>query len=252
MLCSALRQTNIAGRPSEFFGATVFEEMMNNRSVHKFMNNHSLLQISDLRDFIPKFVEISTTPNGVFGTKLLASQANTFMRRVAEYRGKSFTSLRKAFEDLFPNLRYVQLIRKNKVAQAISLYRAIMSGVYLRENRPRWQDSFPRIDVVYDHFGIQRCYEDVVASDAYWDEYFKTHGLIPITLTYEELAENYEMSIRHLLKHLGLPWHMAIKPPMTARLANDESAEWEKKFRQHGRVPESEPNSPLDIFRAPF
>src|SRR3989344_5329916 len=100
MLCSALRQTGVAGRPAEYFGQTLWESMMNSRSI---------LHLQDTRDFLERVFESSTTENGVCGLKIPANHTGTFIRRAAEHAGTPFSSLRQAFETEMPNLRYVLL-----------------------------------------------------------------------------------------------------------------------------------------------
>jgi LPS sulfotransferase NodH len=242
MLCSALRQTGIAGRPAEYFGQTLWENLMNNRN---------LLMLSDVRDLMDRVIEVSTTENGVFGTKLPANHAGMFMRRAAEHRGKPFTSLRVALESEFPNLRYIHLMRENKVAQAVSLYRAIMTGVWRRDEH-YGPTHVPGRPVEYDQYAIQRCYQDIIASDAYWDGFFRNHGLSPVLITYERLLTDYESEIRGILTQLGLPSRIEIPRPQTIKLADERSAEWEQEFRKHGRFPEREPGITPETFGAPY
>lgn len=240
MLCSLLSRTGIAGRPAEYFGQTLWEEMMNNR----------VLKAGDTRDFMDAVIEASTTPNGIFGTKLPANHAGMFLRRASEDAGRPFASLREALETTFPNLKYLLLTRDNKVAQAVSLYRAVMSGQWRREENGASGDQ--PTAVPYDPFAIQRCYQDIVASDAYWNAFFTAHGLSPFTLTYEELASDYEVATRKLLKYLGLPWHIEIGGPKTFKIADEQSAAWEKEFRKNGRLPAPEPGLRPETFWAPF
>ena len=240
MLCSGLSQTGIAGQPVEFFGQTLWEELMNNRS---------LLKLNDIQDFMGRVMEVSTTPNGVFGTKLPANHAGMFLRRVADDLGRPISSLREALESEFPNLEYILLTRENKVAQAISLYRAVMGGEWLRTEANAGRKA---AHVNYDHFGIQRCYEDVIASDAYWEAFFTHHSLDVFRLTYEELLSDYPGTMRRLLKFLGLPWHIDIPQPKTLKLADEQSLAWEQEFNKNGRVPAKELRLRPETFWAPF
>lgn len=241
MLCSALRQTGVAGHPSEFFGQTLGEEILNNRNVNKLEN---------IESFMDRMVEVSTTPNGVFGTKLPANHVGMFLRRASEHNGRKFASLREAFETEFPNLHYVHLHRENKVAQAISLYRAVMTGLWRRIAGDASASQRPEPE--YDHFAIQRCYQDIVLSDRYWEGFFGYHGITPIRLSYDEMASNYDPTIRRLLASLGLPWHMDVPTPRTSKLADERSLAWEAEFKRHGELPKPEIGWSPETFWAPY
>lgn len=241
MLCSALEQTGVAGRPVEYFGQSLWENIMNNKT---------LLGLMDTRDFMDRMIEASTTDNGVFGTKLPANHAGMFLRRANEDKGRPFASLREALDAEFPHLRYVLLTRENKVAQAISLYRAIMTGVWRVSERKGPVPPLPR-PVEYDQYAIQRCYQDIAASDAYWSGYFAHHGLTPIETTYERLLTDYEAEVRRIILALGLP-PASIRRPQTLKLASDESLEWEQEFRKRGRIPEPESDLSPPTFWAPY
>lgn len=225
MLCSILAQTGVAGKPSEFFGPTLNEEFKSNRLV---------AHAADVRDYMDKVVETSTTPNGVFGMKLLASQTEVFMRRAAEHRATPFASLREALESEFPRLRYIWLKRTNTVAQAVSFYRALSTQTWVRlASKPQPQPPKP----VYDRFAIQRCYQDIGASDVYWQGYFSAHNITPLIITYEELIRERDASIQHILRYLNLISDIRIPTPRTEKLADADSVAWEREFRDSDSLP---------------
>ena len=219
MLCFLLEQTRCAGRPSEYFGPSLGEE---------FTANHTRLRVASVDDYFDRLIAYSTTSNGVFGTKLIANMTPIFVRRAAEHQGRSFGSLRTALESEFPKIRYLLLTRENKVAQAISYYHGIMSGVWLR----RVDSTGPIPPVEYDSYAIERCYQDIVASDAYWEEYFHAHGIEPFRLTYEALTADFEQEVRRILAYLRLPTDVPVGPPQTVKLADERSRSWEEEFRR--------------------
>ncbi len=228
MLCSILSQTGIAGQPSEFFGPTLQEE---------FKSNRYRVHASDVKDYMERIMACATTENGVFGMKLLANQAPIFMRYAAEHRKRPFASLREALESEYPTIRYLLLTRENKVAQAISYYRGLMTGHWQRGvNSQKHQTPAPTVE--YDHFAIQRCYQDILLFDAYWEGYFRTHGISPLTFTYEELVSRRGPTMERVLKYLGLTSTIPIPEPTTIKLANEESLAWEDEFRHRGPMPD--------------
>ena len=226
MLCSLLAQTGVAGRPSEFFGPTLREE---------FRSNRNLAHAEKTRDYLARVIVASMSENRVFGMKLLANQTRQFVRRVTEHRSEPIHSLRDALEAALPRVRSICLTRENKAAQAISLYRGLMTGVWQRRAKApvAEEESIP-----YDEYALQRCYQDIVASDAYWEGFFKTYGVEPLRLTYEALVADFERETRRVLQFLGLPTDMSIAPPQTVKLADETSREWERRFYTLDRLPD--------------
>jgi LPS sulfotransferase NodH len=227
MLSSILQQTGIAGNPREFFGPTLVEELLAQRLSTKAPAN-------DVRDLFSMIFAESTTPNGVFGMKLLGPHTHAFIRRCAERRGRPFTSLRDAIDDAFPGVRYIRLTRSNRVAQAISMYCAILTQEWIRLKGAK---QTRQREVLYNRFAIQRCYQEVAASEAYWDGYFSRHSIEPLTISYEHLIVERSAVIQHVLRYLELPSDIPIPEPKTEKLASEESEAWEKEFRDTDSLP---------------
>ncbi|MDO8408306.1 MAG: Stf0 family sulfotransferase [bacterium] len=226
MLCSILRQTGHAGRPGEHFGPTLNEE---------FNSNRHAVHAADVREYVEKAVVVGIGANGVFGTKLLASMTPVFMQRASEHAKKPFYSLRIALEETFTDLHYVRLIRKNRVAQAISYYRALRTQLWVTATGAA---SAQALSLEYDHFGIQRCYQHVADSESYWDGYFKTHGIEPLTIYYEDILSNRESVLREVFQEIGLSRDLPVPEARTAKLSGEESRVWEEEFRRSGWIPD--------------
>jgi len=239
MLCSALWQLGTAGRPSELFGPTLGEE---------FISNRQLVKATHTTQWMEEARKVSMTDNGVFGTKLLANQTPVFLRRACEHRGVAFSSLYGALQSELPNLRYILLTREDKVAQAISFYTAIATQVWRRTEAEQVVSTTP---LAYDRFALERCYQDVIASDRYWEGFFATHGISPHRITYEMLTEQYEHSMRNLLTYLSLPEPDVLPRPKTIKLANALSAELATLFKREG-LPEEERGLQPNMLWAPF
>ena len=226
MLCSLLAQTGVAGNPQEYFGQTLIEELR----IHAH-----IAHTQDIGEYLDRVTELGASSNGVFGMKLMAQQTRTFVRRASERKGAAFDSLRTALESVYPGIRYILLTRQNKVAQAISFYRALTDQVW----KQRSPDPPRARTVPYDHFSIQRCYQEVLLSDAYWAGYFTRHSIEPHRIDYEELAGDHERETRRVLAYLGLDEAVPLLPPETVKQSGSESVAWELEFRTHGRIPEA-------------
>src|SRR5271156_6210986 len=134
LLCAALWRTGIAGRPAEYF------------DVHAHNDEHwqKHFAIRDNREYLGKVVDAGTTDNGVFGFKLHWHQSPALVARLRAVRqppaslvvpndaatggAESITAtpvlMDRSLRSRLGEVRYIWLRRKNKVAQAISYYRA--------------------------------------------------------------------------------------------------------------------------------
>src|SRR5215469_751994 len=115
LLCDALAETGVAGRPDEYF-------FIPSRETDAYWMRR--LGIADQSDYVDGVIREATTPNGVFGVKMHWAQVELFRGRLAAGLAKSHPDLRDAsFERLLREklgaTRYVWLRRRNKVAQGI-------------------------------------------------------------------------------------------------------------------------------------
>ncbi len=230
LLSSALWQTGIAGRPSEYFNIGYRDEFIISRQ----------LGITAEREYVPALIRASTTSNGVFGTKLHAFQTWPFLRRVSQYQNVHLQSLRAALEAVFPNVHYIFLTRQEKMRQAVSYYRAIMTNEWVRKIGEKAPPHDTAIE--FDHFAIDKCRALIEASDLYWEGFFEKNRITPLRLTYEELTEQYDATVRSSLRFLGLSDLDMAPPPAIVKLANERSNAWEQRLLKLGEL-----YSPADI-----
>ena len=74
-----------------------------------------------------------TTPNGVFGAKLMWGYLGDFAQLLRGIEGMAGRPLPELLARAFPGLRYVQITRQNKVRQAVSLWKAVQTQAWKRE-----------------------------------------------------------------------------------------------------------------------
>ena len=76
--------------------------------------------------------------------------------------------------------------------------------------------------------------------EAATQDFLAEAGVIPLTITYEDLVQDHAGTIRAILQFLGVPeGSVEIKLPHFERLADEVSEEWVQRFRQEkqrGRV----------------
>src|SRR5436309_2455443 len=103
LLCDLLEGSREMGCPREFFNLQSF--------VVPFAEHHGLIEDSRVPfdRYLDQVVDVFSTSNGVFGTKLLFDQFEPYM---------ALASVRSFLK----SCKFIWLIRKDVVAQAVSMY----------------------------------------------------------------------------------------------------------------------------------
>src|SRR4051812_7686283 len=131
LLCRSLAATGVAGRPEEYFERLRHSGLP--REPREYFGglppqDADLLDLlpetrtgrpqhADLDRELPRYLEDGTTPNGVFGSKLMWGHLEDLLARLGP----------DTLEDRLGRLDYVHVTREDKVAQAVSLWRAVQT-----------------------------------------------------------------------------------------------------------------------------
>lgn len=206
LLCEALTNTGLAGRPAEHFEAGP------RRTLSGLWNADG-----DLLAYLAELFERTSTPNGVFATKVMAGE-------LAELRAPLLGGA-------FPNPRYVWIRRRDTIRQAVSSEIARQTGIWssagedlpIRTPRPR-----------FDRAAIAACLQDIERAESSWRTFFSAAGVEPVQVWYEELADEYEGTARRVLGELGIevPPDLRLGPRQLSRQAGAVSERWVERFRQ--------------------
>jgi LPS sulfotransferase NodH len=155
----------------------------------------------------------AATENGVRGVKIHWRHV-VWLARALGFRGDPGAVL----EVLFPAAVFVNIVRADRRAQAISLFRAETTGEWFRSpGSPRGERPWglylarPAPDqAAVDLTGVAPTYEEIIeiersldAEQAAWTNYFTTRRLDALTVGYEELDENYRGGVARVLQFLG-------------------------------------------------
>jgi trehalose 2-sulfotransferase len=238
LLCQALEGTGVAGRPDEFFEQLAATGLPRQPREYFDGVDGSVLDLlpetepgapitaAQARRRLERALREGTTPNGVFGAKLMWGYLPDFVDGVrgAAARGATDAGLLAA---LFGEPRYVQVVRRDKVAQAVSLWRALQTQAWRDEGAAR-RDR----EAIYHRDAIAHLAERLAADEEAWTAWFAGHAIEPVVVVYEELAGAVEPTVRSLLGRLGLDagddWHFV--PPRMRRQADERSHAWAERF----------------------
>ena len=165
----------------------------------------------------------SATSNGVSAVKLHAYQ----LRCLQRFAGRKTPA--QLLQALFPNSRYFWLTRRDKAAQAISLERAISTHQW-------WSLEGQGVEqppVKFDPLSIAHWEAALDHYETIWAEFFRANAITPIKVTYEDLRDHYETTVRDVLSALEIPETIPIPPPRLQRQANIASAELRRQYQTY-------------------
>jgi LPS sulfotransferase NodH len=225
LLCEGLEATRICGRPAEFFAP----------EFRSFWCRHwSLPEDASFPHFLMAAIRHGTTDNGVYGFKIQQMHVADLAREalfVGEYfQGNDDDVL----EFLFPRAQYINVVRRDRRAQAISFYRALATNEWLQrptEEEQKLDFQLPRGIVgppSFDSEAIRACEYQLAEQQEAWQCYFRKHGIDPLVVEYEKLDGDYNGQIALALDFLRLDGAVArtLPAPRLVRQADELSHRW--------------------------
>jgi LPS sulfotransferase NodH len=244
LVCHALEETGVAGRPEEYFEALrhsgrprrpeEYFRGVEDQSISDHLGERGIGSEPPPRSplwsraaydrYLDWAFESGTTPNGIFGAKLMWGYFGDFvslLRNVPRFRD---TPLAELLPEVFPQLSFVRVLRANKLRQAVSLWKAVQTATW-RED----QASAGTGSVEDDGSPPYRNF----IEEAAWDAFFEHSGIRPILVLYENFEADYETSTLHLLERLGLspPGGFAFEPRMK-RQSDRINDDWAKRYSE--------------------
>jgi trehalose 2-sulfotransferase len=253
LLCHLLDETGLAGHPEEYFEAlrhsglprrpheyfdpdrhaNIVERLAFREMPDRPATPNELWQPETYDRYLAWALREGTTPNGVFGAKLMWGYLGDFAQLLRGIDGLDGLPVPELLERAFPNLRYVRITRQDKVRQAVSLWRAVQTQAWRRENGG--DDKRQAREPTFSFRAINYLVRLLTAHDASWDAYFLGLGHEPLSVTYEELAESHEPVVRRVLEHVGVevPVDLRVEAPRLQAQADDISERWVARVHEH-------------------
>ena len=227
LLCALLDGTGVAGRPQEFFERLSSSGLPRQpREYFHGVDDAELLGLlaptdpgaPDDGDPIPQALAKGTTGNGVFATKLMWTHLLDLADRLGRPAGAALLAER------CPDPRYVHVTRADKVAQAVSLWRAVQTREW------RAGDVVERDAAVYHGGAIAHLAAQLAEQDDAWLAWFEREGIEQVTVRYEALADDPRAVVAGVLEDLELGPAEIPEPPLR-RQGDDRSARWVERAR---------------------
>jgi trehalose 2-sulfotransferase len=230
MLCRALTDTAIAGRPDEYFLAVDERELPGWRCWEDgpFGRAHGA---RDREHYLEIVYGLGSTPNGIFGAKLMWNNVASAVARFQDM--PRFAGLDRAavLHAAFPDLHVVHVTRRDRIRQAVSWARMAQDGVWVvSDDEPPRPTGPPQ----YDFDLISGLEGLIVEGERGWRGLFHELGLTPYEVIYEELVteDGYVHAVLGVLEHLGLDTRgiTAPPPPRTHRQSDELNEAWVARY----------------------
>jgi LPS sulfotransferase NodH len=220
LLTDGLRATHRAGMPKQFF-LPKFEA--------RYGVELGLDPLADYPGYVRGIVNTKTTANEVFGFKLMSWYLDNFINRLRDSRafGNAATNDLTLLRNAFQRLRFVHILRRHKLRQALSTARALQTGLWKVKNGET-EEREPQFDAEL----IEQSLREAERQEKIWQDFFQRLGIEAFQVQYEELCQDYERTIHGVLDFLqiSLPRNARIGHPVTIRQADEISRMWEERF----------------------
>jgi trehalose 2-sulfotransferase len=235
LLCEALSETGVAGNPLEFFEAlpetgvprrpldylSGLDDpealgLVERAPPHDPPPYSDVRGVADYAEHLATVRRTGTTPNGVFGAKIMWAHLVDLARRLGR------DDLPALVDEFFDRPRFVWVRRHDSVRQAVSLWRAMQTQSWRAENAPAAGEP------QYSYAALRHLVTLLSAHDAAWERFFATTRGAVLTLTYEEIAADPGAALRRTLDHIGVPAPPDARAalPSMQRQADERSDAW--------------------------
>jgi trehalose 2-sulfotransferase len=248
-LCKLLASTGVAGNPQEYFEARAETGSpphpgyflaglpRTGAGIRDDVRPTNAPEYSDLRvvdgweAHLERTFRLGTSDNGVFGTKLMWNQLPDLEQHATalpEFAGLAGSEL---LGRLLGNPSYVWIRRHDKVRQAISLWRALQTRTWRRENPA--EDAGPP-DLSYSFDGIEHLRRRLSADDEAWGRYFLHSLIAPLELLYEDdVSPDPAGAVARVLAHIGVDLPPDWTPDAGMAQQSDElNDEWHEAYQR--------------------
>jgi LPS sulfotransferase NodH len=223
LLCEALKNTGLAGVPEEYF---LYHENLGNWEQGEWASSFG---VTSREAYIDLVLQQGSTENGVFGTKLMWNYFSHVVKAFGEIPAYHKLSPSALFAAMLENPKYIWIVRKDKVRQAVSWAIAAQTNIYA-SSHGNIEDYLYKLK--FDYEQINLLHHLVLEGEAGWYNYFQSNGIQPFKVIYEELVENYEKTGLDILEFLGIerPEKLYFSKRGLKKQATQINDEWVEKY----------------------
>ncbi len=167
---------------------------------------------ADVRDYLNRIEAVRTTANGLFAVKAHYEQVETVLLR------RSLTP-----EDVWPDVRYVWLVREDTLRQAVSFVRAKQTSAWTAADRTRKAAT-------YDRAAIDAALKDIARWDRDWAAFLAPRPTA-LRIRYEDVRSDLPSALAAVFAHLGVAPPSRWPQPAMSRQSDDTTDQWMERYK---------------------
>ena len=215
LLCEGLVASRVAGNPQE-----VFEPMWEAE-----WRAEVGVSVDESYGHFIQAAKCYGTRGDVYGVKIQWMQVAPLARN-SGFRGRPEDVL----EHLFPGALFVNIVRRDRLAQSLSWFRAQKTNEWWQ----RWPGAPPVKPPSLDPDRVRALMVGIDRQQSEWLRYFHQRGISALTVQYEDLVSDYRGQIGRVLAFLGSdPAAAAVIPdPPLIRQADDVTNRWRSAMQR--------------------
>ncbi|HSV43830.1 MAG TPA: Stf0 family sulfotransferase [Candidatus Bathyarchaeia archaeon] len=227
LLCHLLKETNIAGMRTRGFPTAqefVLKSMLDRKTL-------SFSDSSDVKAFLVRLFDVTRTKNGVGGFKMMWEQLAYVYEQAQGFLGGSCVyDLHRFFP---PGIRYIWLIRKDELRQAVSWAKAIQTDAWDCHQQLKYKGSYR-----FDFYRIRNLLYMIRERNRQWALFFEHNHIQPWIISYEELIGDLLGTVRLIFDYLDVDYSpkMNIQNSYFSRQSDWVNDRWVMKFRWYQRM----------------
>ncbi len=224
LLCTLLESTGVAGRPQSYFRNADVDTWATTWGIPRTSNGSFTFA-----DYLRGAITAGRSDNGVFAARIMWGTMEEVIRNLRDLYADHASSERDLLTRAFGPTRFIYLRRRDVVAQAVSRARAEQTNVWhIIDDVPSVQPAqAPR----YDFEQIHTYTREIEAHNTAWTDWFRTNGVQPHSVWYEDLTTAPVQTTHAILDFLQLDVlpHVRITAS-NKRLADGISNEWIARY----------------------
>lgn len=219
LLCEALTNTGLAGRPAEFFTP---QQVLSFAEIWK-------VHWSDSAGYLNHVYKSGTTPNGVFGVKIIWDFFEDSIDHLRDIDGNEKLSVPDLLSKTFPRHQAIMIIRRDKVRQALSYWKARQTGAWVSFEE---DGSNATPEPVFNFQAIEYIRQNLEEGEREMQRFFAEHHIQPLVVVYEDFVKTYEETILKILDYLRIPIpkNAMYGPGKMQKQANAQTEEWLQRY----------------------
>jgi LPS sulfotransferase NodH len=204
MLATTLWEKGTFGAPWDYFN---FES----REMDIMM---ARIGAKSLDEYVAKLFQLRVSPNGVFGTKTHFHHFESVLQQSKELRRR------------LAGARYIYVNRRDKIAEAISMAKALQTNSWTSFASAR------RVPLFYSHEFISDCLREVMRQTEDWWRWFGSCAIEPYVVEYEEFIADVPAGVDGIARWLNIDVRSGAEVvlPKVERQSDGVNREWQERF----------------------